>query len=218
RRLEETGQDKNTVVVLWSDHGMQFGEKLSFSKFTLWERALRIPLMIAGPGIAPRRIGAPVTNMDLFPTLLRMIGAAPKQATDGRDLGPLLAAAREPEPRRAAAVWGVVRAEETGADRLAFTVRTETHRYTRYWRGGRELYHNAVDPFEKRNLLAAAGPIGRWRARRIAARLDPALPRDPAPAAALKPERKDVRRAKRKAERLGIARESAESLPPPRST
>ena len=50
-RLEETGQIDKTIIVLWSDHGWQFGEKLAFRKFTLWERALRVPLMIAGPGV-----------------------------------------------------------------------------------------------------------------------------------------------------------------------
>ncbi len=51
-RLEETGQAESTLVVLWSDHGWQFGEKLAFRKFTLWERALRVPLIFAGPGVA----------------------------------------------------------------------------------------------------------------------------------------------------------------------
>lgn len=215
KRLEDTGQADNTVVVLWSDHGMQFGEKLSFSKFTLWERALRIPMMIAGPGIAPRRIGAPVTNMDLFPTILSMIGARPKQACDGRDLAPLLAGEREASPRLARAVWGVVRGRDDQPDRLAFTVRTESHRFTRYWRGGRELYHNAVDPFEKRNLLSAAGPVGRWRARRLARRLAPLLPAAPAPAVDVKPPSRETRKQARKERRLSLTSDRIEVIPPP---
>ncbi|MEM1266088.1 MAG: sulfatase-like hydrolase/transferase, partial [Pseudomonadota bacterium] len=136
--LEASGLMADTTVVLWSDHGWQFGEKLAFRKFTLWERALRIPIMIAGPGISPRRIGQPVTNMDLMPTLLAHAGAAPKRPLDGRDLTPALEGDVD-QAAVAVSVWGYP-AFGLGTDRLAFSVRSARWRLTQYWGGGRELY------------------------------------------------------------------------------
>ena len=73
-RLEETGQIYNTIIVLWSDYGWQFGEKLAFRKFTLWERALRVPLMIAGPGVVKGESREPISLLDLYPILSPDLG------------------------------------------------------------------------------------------------------------------------------------------------
>ena len=40
----------NTIVVVWCDHGFHLGEKLHIEKFTLWERATRVPLLLHVPG------------------------------------------------------------------------------------------------------------------------------------------------------------------------
>lgn len=174
-RMEDQGLFESTLVILWSDHGWQFGEKLCFKKFTLWERALRVPLMIAGPGVPARRIAAPVSTLDIFPTLMARAGGGAAQPLDGRDLSPLLAG----EEGRGAAisVWGHMERDGQPA-RLAATARTATHRYTRYWNGGEELYDHRADPFERRNLLAGRG---RWRARLRARALRPLLPARMAP-------------------------------------
>ncbi|MFN3259960.1 MAG: sulfatase [Pikeienuella sp.] len=173
-RLEDQGLMDSTTIVLWSDHGYQVGEKLAFTKFTLWERALRIPMMVAGPGIVPRRLGQPATNMDLFPTLLALAGARPKQETDGRDLSALLAGGPEDGDAAACAVWGLFPPPK-GKDLLAVTARTRRHRFTRYWKGGEELYDHDADPFERRNLLAAP-LLGRVARAGLRARLAATLP------------------------------------------
>ena len=49
--LKRNGFDKNTIVVLWSDHGWHIGEKLITGKNTLWDDGTRVPLVFAGPGI-----------------------------------------------------------------------------------------------------------------------------------------------------------------------
>jgi len=72
-RLETCGLMDNTFIVLWSDHGWQLGEKLAFRKFTLWERALRVPLFVAGPGIKSGRVKEPVSLVDVAPTILSMM-------------------------------------------------------------------------------------------------------------------------------------------------
>ena len=175
-RLAETGQDGNTLIVLWSDHGMQFGEKLAFSKFTLWERALRVPLIFAGPGIAPRRIGQPVSLMDIYPTLAAKMGAPLPHDVDGADLTPLLDGAAENPDAAALSIWGKLRDGEE-PDRLAISVRSATRRYTRYWRGGEELYDHESDPHEKRNRLAGLARFNP-KSRRDAASLRTRAPLD----------------------------------------
>ena len=53
--LEKSGYADNTVVVLWADHGYHVGEKGRFAKHSLWERATRVPLIVAGPGLGRGR-------------------------------------------------------------------------------------------------------------------------------------------------------------------
>lgn len=44
--FEKSSYKDNTIIVLWSDHGMHMGEKENWEKFTLWERSLRAPLFL----------------------------------------------------------------------------------------------------------------------------------------------------------------------------
>ena len=90
--LENSGYADNTIVVLWSDHGWQFGEKKHWAKFTLWERATRVNLVFAGPGVATGAdSNAPVNLLDVYPTLAQLTGlTAPKEQIEGRSLVPLL--------------------------------------------------------------------------------------------------------------------------------
>lgn len=79
-----------TVVVV---HGSN-GEGLDEHEFTghsgeLFEEALRVPLIVAVPGALPVKVPAPVSIVDLVPTLLD-IGGAPREGTDGASLLPLV--------------------------------------------------------------------------------------------------------------------------------
>ena len=51
KKLEETGLDKNTIVVFTSDHGYHLGEHGHWQKQTLFENSTRVPLIFSGPGI-----------------------------------------------------------------------------------------------------------------------------------------------------------------------
>ncbi len=174
-RLEETGQMDNTLIVLWSDHGWQFGEKLAFRKFTLWERALRVPLMFAGPSIEAGRSNTPVSLIDIFPTLLARAGGAPKHKLSGVDLSPILTGQGDIDRNHVVSVWG--NWPNDGSEQLAFTLRSRAHRYTVYWKGGEELYDSEADPFERANLLASGGPNIRAIAESYQAMLNSELER-----------------------------------------
>ena len=94
--LQACGLWDDTLIVLWSDHGWQFGEKLAFRKFTLWERALRVPLIFAGGGLPPRTVRAPVSLVDVAPTVMSLLGQPVPKAFSGQDLAPTVRRGRPP--------------------------------------------------------------------------------------------------------------------------
>lgn len=78
---------KRTVVVLSSDHGDAFGEHKMFRHgFEIWDVLTHVPLMIRGPGLAPRRIDVPRSSIDLAPTFFELLGAPPEASFQGKSL------------------------------------------------------------------------------------------------------------------------------------
>ena len=92
--LREIGAADDTLVVFTSDHGDSLGERGLFFKMSFFEWSVRVPLMVHAPfAFAPRRVGANVSHLDLFPTLLEAAGdgALPELAApiDGCSLASL---------------------------------------------------------------------------------------------------------------------------------
>lgn len=145
--LERHPQGRETLIVVWSDHGFQLGEKQKWEKFTLWEKATRVPLIVVAPGVAPAgaRSTQPVSLLDLYPTLNELCGLpAPKSGVHGESLVPLL---RDP---RATREQPAVMTHERGNH----AVRSARWRYIRYANGDEELYDHQRDPHEWHNLAA----------------------------------------------------------------
>ncbi len=190
--LEQGPHADNTIVVLWTDHGWHLGEKEHWRKFTLWEEATRVPLMIRVPqGVsaalpagtpAGSRCTQPASLMDLYPTLLDLCGLPPQRQLSGEKLTPLLA-----DPDTAAN-----RAVVTTHGRGNHAIRDEHWRYIRYADGSEELYNHRNDPQEWNNL--AKDP----ELRSVKERLARWLPTDNAPDA---PGRKNNQQGKRKRRR-----------------
>jgi arylsulfatase A-like enzyme len=149
--MDATGLWNTTTLILWSDHGYQLGEKLAFHKFTVWERALRIPLMIAGPKIVAGRSDEPVSLIDIAPTLLSLAGEPIPTQFSGQDLSPILF--DKPALLRGFANSAWTQTSDQGDPQIALTTRSRTHRYIFYWDGSQELYDHRTDPFEHNNLL-----------------------------------------------------------------
>ena len=68
--LRNTGYEKNTVIIFTSDHGDMIGERGMWFKKTLYDPAIQVPLIIAKPKQHPERKVAPVSLLDLCPTLI----------------------------------------------------------------------------------------------------------------------------------------------------
>lgn len=76
-----------TIIVVTADHGEAFGEHGQYVHgFELWENLVRVPLFFVIPGVAPRRIDAPRSAIDLAPTFLEMLGAPPSADHEGKSL------------------------------------------------------------------------------------------------------------------------------------
>jgi arylsulfatase A-like enzyme len=85
--LQARGLAASTLVVVTSDHGEEFLEHGSWEhQKTLYEEVIRIPLVVRGPGIAPRRDSAPVSLLDVAPTVLAWAGVTSPAGFQGRSL------------------------------------------------------------------------------------------------------------------------------------
>ena len=91
-RLQAADVLRDTVIVLFSDHGEHFGEHgQQRHGFSLYEELLRVPLVVSGPGIpAGKRVGAEVGLIDVLPTMTELAGIATPPGLQGRSLVPLL--------------------------------------------------------------------------------------------------------------------------------
>jgi hypothetical protein len=80
------------LVIVTADHGEAFEAGLPTHGLDLRPDEIRIPLLLEGPGMPPSVEQAPVSLVDLAPTILAATGAAPLRVGDGIDLhGPLSA-------------------------------------------------------------------------------------------------------------------------------
>ena len=142
----------HTVVVLWGDHGWLLGEHGMWQKLSLYEESVRVPLLIAAPGMKSAGKGCPrtVESLDVYPTLADLCGLTPPTGLHGKSLRPLLDDPQHPWDRPAFT-------QVLGRDKVVGrTVRTERWRYIEWEDGkkGVELYDHQRDPHEWTNLAA----------------------------------------------------------------
>lgn len=144
--LDASGRAENTVVVLFSDHGYHLGEKGQWRKYTLWEDSTHVPLIVVAPGITTpgARSSAPVSTLDLYPTLADLAGLEPPDHLQGHSLRPLLESPEADWPHHAITTYRFGN----------HSVRTRHYRYIRYENGDEELYDHRVDPHEWNNLAS----------------------------------------------------------------
>ncbi|MEM7144640.1 MAG: sulfatase [Verrucomicrobiota bacterium] len=143
KALKDNKLDKNTIVVLWSDHGWHLGEKEITGKNTLWDDGTRVPLVFAGPGVTPGQVCTqPAELLDIYPTLLELAGLPPNKKLEGQSLIPQLedAATKRKQPAI------------THHNHDNVGIRTENWRYIKYADGSEELYNMKKDPNEWTNL------------------------------------------------------------------
>src|SRR3954466_2453232 len=97
---------KNTYIVFTSDNGYHMGQhRLAAGKMTAFDTDIRVPLIVAGPGVPRGRVVPQVVqNTDLYPTFVQLAGGTPSGPVDGHSLVELLHPARGTPPWRTVAL------------------------------------------------------------------------------------------------------------------
>ncbi|GAB3250940.1 sulfatase [Larkinella harenae] len=146
--LKRQGLDKNTIVVVWSDHGWHLGDYRVWGKHTIFDQSLRSVLIVKKPGSKTGAVRKEiVSSIDIYPTLMELCGVKTPAQTDGKSFAGLLNNGKKP--------WNNV---AYGYYRRGITVRTDRYRLTRYFRDQQptvELYDHQSDPHENQNIADA---------------------------------------------------------------
>lgn len=140
--LEQTGEDKNTIVVLWGDHGWHLGEHAIWGKHSLFEESLHSPLIIHYPGMKRKgsKTYATVETLDIFSTLCDLTGIEIPEFSQGVSLKNIL------EHPNVSGHTAVAYTSEVS------TIRTATHRMLLHKDGFVELYDHTTEEKETKNV------------------------------------------------------------------
>jgi iduronate 2-sulfatase len=152
--------DRNTIIVLWGDHGWHLGDHSMWCKHTNYEQATRIPLLVAAPGIAGgARSNELVETVDIYPTLCELAGVSVPAGLNGRSFVQNLQDPASPTKDHVIHVYP--RSAPGKGQVLGRSIRTKQYRLVEWKKIGApaegadlELYDYASDPLETRNLAA----------------------------------------------------------------
>ncbi len=123
-KLKEKGLDKNTIIVIWGDHGWHLGDHSLWNKHSNFEQATRSPLIIYDPRINKGyKASSPTEFVDLFPTLTDLSGLSTPKNLDGISLKSYLNG--EESTSKIFAISQYPRGNKMG-----YSFRTKDYRYT----------------------------------------------------------------------------------------
>lgn len=185
RTLKQVGEYDDTLILFTSDNGFLMGEHRYVGKVFPYEESVRVPMLVAGPGIPAGVVRRQtVTLVDLAPTILDAADAEPGRVVDGISMLPATRSADAPgwdtvllQAGPAGGDPGDVELPEPTQEVIEDTnwlyrgVRTDRYTYARYpGTGEEELYDRKVDPWQLDNV---AGHPSYARVRReLAERTD----------------------------------------------
>ena len=163
QKLKDEKLYKETIIVLWGDHGFHLGDKEIWGKHTNYEESTRSPLIVSNASADPgSKNTSPVNLIDIFPTLNDLCSLESLEGLDGKSLKPILDGRSDSVQKFAASIyphsgyWGIA-------------IRTDNHRYISWHKGKStneyhglrfksepafvELYDYSKDPLEQKNLV-----------------------------------------------------------------
>ncbi|MFC1761119.1 sulfatase [Planctomycetota bacterium] len=147
--LKETNLEKDTAVVVWTDHGFLLGEHFQWSKGgnKLFEEGNNVGLIWRVPGLPPagRVSQSVVETIDIFPTLFDLCGISIPKHVEGKSFVPLL---KNPSLswKQAAFTWGTSNRISIQTERFRFNTNIDLN--PNFF----ELYDHQIDPNEYINV------------------------------------------------------------------
>jgi iduronate 2-sulfatase len=155
--LDRLDLRKNTIVILWGDHGWKLGEHGMWCKHTNFELDTHAALILSAPGM--KAAGLHTRNLvefvDIYPTLCDLAGLGKPSHLEGLSMAPLLDNPGQPWKEAAYSQY-------PQGTLMGYSVRTDRYRYTEWRRLGstdikaRELYDHEKDPDENVNVAGVA--------------------------------------------------------------
>ncbi|WP_422081444.1 sulfatase [Ulvibacterium sp.] len=146
KELKTLGLDKNTIIVVWGDHGWHLGDQRVWGKHTLFENALKSTLIVKSPYLEHqnRKVNQIIETVDIYPTLMELCDLKIDHSIDGESFVHTMESDQKP-------LDGVA----YGYFKNGITLRTDSYRLTQYYREEEptlELYDHIQDPEESRNI------------------------------------------------------------------
>ncbi|MFC2097922.1 sulfatase [Bacteroidota bacterium] len=147
KELKELGLYKNTIIVVWGDHGWHLGDKLVWGKHTIFEKALRSTLIIKSAETNKQSIKSDqvVSTVDIYPTLMELCGIETPENIDGSSFVKIMKHGYDQEWKNIA----------YGYYKNGISLRTGEYRLTKYFRKEMpniELYDHAKKHLENINI------------------------------------------------------------------
>ena len=160
--LKEQGLDKNTIIVLWGDHGWHLGDHTMWAKHSNFEQATRAPLIFSAPGFkGGQQVKGISEFVDVFPTLTELAGLQIPNGLAGKSLVPAMK-----NPSLKVKNFAQSQYPRMNDKAMGYAIRSDQFRMVTWFKGefhtskinsdnpviGIELYDYKKDPLEKENL------------------------------------------------------------------
>jgi len=149
--LERRGMMDDTYIIYSSDHGEMLGDHGLYTKSVPYEASLRVPLIVAGPGIEGGRVSdALIELIDVNPTICEFAGLPMQENIDALSFASILRGETDEH-----------RAEAISAIRNFRCIRTERYKLVQNYNDVVELYDLQEDPDELNNVAAGRRDVKR---------------------------------------------------------
>ncbi len=162
RTLSMVDPKETAILILSADHGEEFRDHGGLGhRRSLYQELTQVPFIIRSPGQIPpgTRLSEPVSTLDIYPTLLGLVGLDPVKGLAGIDLSD--AATEATEPERRPLLQSTRRSGEVLRSVVAFPMRLIVNETT----GGVELFDIENDAKEERNIaMDRPDEVGRLKA------------------------------------------------------
>jgi iduronate 2-sulfatase len=151
--LDALNLRKDTIVILWGDHGWKLGEYSQWSKHTNFELDTHVPMIISDPDLPQgRRVNALTEFVDIYPTLSELCGLPVAADLEGTSVVPLM---KDPKTKGKMAAFSQY---PRPGKMMGYSMRTDQYRYNEWIEiktkdvKFTELYDLKNDPLCKENI------------------------------------------------------------------